>query len=159
MNEAREPRTQADITMYLALKDEGIFRSTDGGKQWQSFNNGLTAEKISALAAVGETLFAGTEIGLYRLDSDVWKKLPVDTSGAVCSLAVSENNLYVGTGSDLLVKLSPPMKVWEVAGDNRLHSIKILHSADLGTTWTDITPDHKYSLTGATIRCNNFNCR
>ena len=73
MDEAREQRTQANITMYLALKDEGIYRSTDGGRQWQSLNNGLTAEKISALTAVGETLFAGTEIGLYRLNSSVWK--------------------------------------------------------------------------------------
>ena len=148
MDEAREQRTQTDITMYLALKDEGIFRSTDGGKQWQSFNDGLTAEKISALTAVGETVFAGTEIGLYRLNSGVWKKLPVDTSGAVCSLAVSGNNLYVGTGADVLVKLSPPMKVWEATKGNREHSIKVLHSADFGTTWTDITPEHKYSLTG-----------
>ena len=46
MDEAREQRTQANITMYLALKDEGIYRSTDGGRQWQSLNNGLTAEKF-----------------------------------------------------------------------------------------------------------------
>ena len=148
MNEAREQSAQTDITMYLALRDEGIFRSTNGGTQWQSLSDGLTAEKISALVVVGETVFAGTEIGLYRLDSGVWKKLPVDTSGAVCSLAVSGNNLYVGTGSDLLVKLSPPMDIWEVAARNTVHSIKILHSADLGATWTDITPEHKYSLVG-----------
>ena len=146
VTEARN--SQAQTAMYLALKDEGIFRSTDGGTQWQSFNNGLTAEKISALAAIGETVFAGTGIGLYRLDSRVWKKLPVDTSGAVCSLAVSGNNLYVGTGAELLVKLSPPRKVWEVAGRNRAHSVKILHSVDLGDSWTDITPDNKYSFTG-----------
>ena len=48
----------------------------------------------------------------------------------------------------MLVKLSPPMKVWEATKGNREHSIKILHSADLGATWTDITPEHKYSLTG-----------
>lgn len=145
---AREPHTQADITMYLALKDKGVFRSTNSGTQWQSLRDGLTAEKISALSAVGETVFAGTEIGLYRLDSGIWKKLPVDTSGAVCSLAVSGNNLYVGTGSDLLVKLSPPREIWEVAERNTSHSIKILHSADLGATWTDITPEHQYSFTG-----------
>ena len=149
-DEARESRTQADITMYLALRDGGVFRSTDSGTHWRHLNEGLTVpEKISALAAVGETVFVGTEIGLYRLDSGVWKKSPVDTSGAVCSLAVSGNNLYVGTGSDLLVTLSPPMKVWEVAGDrNASHSIKILHSADLGATWTDITPEHEISFTG-----------
>ena len=148
MNEAREQSAQTDITMYLALRDEGVFRSTNSGTHWQSLSDGLTAEKISALSAVGETVFAGTEIGLYRLESGVWKKLPVDTSGAVCSLAVSGNNLYVGTGSDLLVKLSPPMDIWEVAARNTVHSIKILHSADLGATWTDITPEHKYSLMG-----------
>ena len=149
IDEAREPRTQANITLYLALRDEGIFRSTDGGTQWRHLNEGLVvSEKISAVTAVGKTVFAGTEIGLYRLDSGVWQKLPVDTSGAVCSLAVSGNNLYVGTGSDLLVKLSLPMEVGKFAGQNREHSIKILHSADLGATWTDITPEHKYSFTG-----------
>ncbi len=148
IDEAREPRTQADITMYLALRDEGVFRSTNSGTHWQSLSDGLTAEKISALSAVEKTVFAGTEIGLYRLDAGVWKKLPVDTSGAVCSLAVSGKNLYVGTGSDLLVKLSPPREIGEVAGRNRSHSIKILHTADLGATWTDITPEHKYSFTG-----------
>ena len=149
IDEARVPRTRADVTMYLALRDEGIFRSTDSGAHWRHLNEGLTvSEKISAVAAVGETVFAGTELGLYRLDSGVWKQLPVDTSGAVCSLAVSGNHLYVGTGSELLVKLSPPMDIWEVAGQNTEHSIKILHSDDLGATWTDITPEHTYGLTG-----------
>ena len=40
------------------------------------------------------------------------------------------------------------MKVWEVAKRNRVHSIKIFHSTDLGATWNDITPDETYSFTG-----------
>ena len=137
IDEAREPRTRADITMYLALRDEGIFRSTDGGTQWRHLNEGLTvSEKISAVAAVGETVFVGTEVGLYRLDSGVWKQLPVDTSGAVCSLAVSGNNLYVGTGSELLVKLSPPMDIWEVA--DRTGNIQSKFSTQL--TWEQLGP-------------------
>ena len=132
---------QAGVTMYLALKDEGIFRSTDGGTQWSPLNDGLKADKISVVATVGKTVFAGTENGLYRLKSGIWEKLPMDTSGAVCSLAVSGNNLYVGTGSDLLVRLTRT-ELFELKRSNRLdsewnnklYSTKIFHSADLGTS-------------------------
>ena len=62
--------------MYLALKDKGLFRSTDGGTRWVPLNDGLTvSEKISAMTAVGKTVFAGTENGLYRLDSGVLEEI------------------------------------------------------------------------------------
>ena len=134
------------ITMYLALRDEGVFRSTDSGTQWHPLHDGLTSEKISTIAAVDNTVFAGTENGLYRLDAGIWNKLPVDTSRAVCSLTVSGNNLYVGTGSDLLVKLTPIEISRESRnrGNNRAHPVKIFHSADLGTSWTEIMDGSEY---------------
>ena len=147
--------TQSHITIYLALRDEGIFRSTDGGTQWSLLRDGLTSEKISAIAVVDNTVFAGTESGLYRLDSGIWNKLPVDTSRAVCSLTVSGNNLYVGTGLDVLVKLTPTEisqeirnKKWEAWNkgwetwnnwrNNKSYAVKIFHSDDLGASWTEI---------------------
>jgi len=141
---------QPRITMYLALKDEGVFRSTDGGAQWLPLRDGFTSEKISAIAAVEKTVFAGTESGLYRLDSSVWNKLPVDTSRAVCSLAVSGNDLYVGTGSDLLVKLTPReiYRKRQNRWNNRSHPVKIFHSADLGTSWTEIMDGSEHSYEG-----------
>ena len=133
--------SQANITMYLALRDEGVFRSTDGGIHWHPLNDGLTDEIISAVAAVGETVFTGTGRGLYRLDSGVWKKLPVDTSRAVYSLAVSENNLYVGTGAELLGLM--PIETKQVVPTSTSPSIKIFHSANLGASWAEITPSYK----------------
>ena len=130
---------QAHITMYLAL-DEGIFRSTDGGTQWNLFNDGLANKRISTVAAVGKTVFAGTARGLYRLNSGTWKKLPVETSRAIYSLAVSENNLYIGTGPDLLG--FTPIEEQEVPRIES-HTLKIFHSADLGASWTEITPSYK----------------
>ena len=133
-----ESTPQAPMTMYLALKDKGIFRSTDGGTRWVPLNDGLTVpEKISAMTAVEKTVFAGTENSLYRLDSGVWKKLPLDTSGAVCSLAVSGTDLYAGIGHELLVRLTP-MELQEVARDDKLNFVKIFHSTDLGASWTEI---------------------
>ena len=130
--------SQVPITMYLALRDRGIFRSIDGGVQWIPLNDGLTvSEKISAMAAVGKTVFAGTENGLYRLDSDVWEKLRLDTSGAVCSLAVSGHNLYAGIAHEFLVRLTPS-EIKAVMWNNRSDFVKIFHSADLGASWTEI---------------------
>ena len=136
--------SQADITMYLALRDEGVFRSTDGGRQWHPLNDGLPGEIISAVVALGETVFTGTGTGLYRLDSGVWTKLPVETSRAIYSLAVSKNNLYVGTGPELLGLT--PIETGQVVPTSASYSsssIKIFHSADLGASWTEITPSSK----------------
>ena len=129
---------EAGITMYLALRNEGIFRSMDGGIEWDLLNNGLTGERISAVAAIGETVFTGTSGGLYRLDSDIWKKLSVSPLKTVYSLAAFENNLYVGMGPDL-VGLTP-MDARAIVRSDELRSGRIYRSIDLGASWTEITP-------------------
>ncbi len=135
---ARSPRS---YTMYLAFRDEGIYRSTDGGTQWNLFNDGLANKTISTVAAVGKTVFAGTARGLYRLSSGTWQKLPVETSRAIYALAVSENNLYIGTGPELLG--FTPITIEQEVPKNESHTLKIFHSADFGASWTQITPSYK----------------
>ena len=132
---------QADITMYLALRDTGIFRSTDGGTQWESLKKGLIGERISAVAAIGKTVFAGTNRGLYRLDSDFWKKLPVATSETIYSMTVLKKNLYLGTGPDLF-GLSPA-DAKSIGQSRKASHSKIFRSSDLGASWTEITPKSK----------------
>ena len=140
-DKAQKQRSQADITMYLALRDAGIFRSTDGGTQWESLKNGLIGERISAVATLGKTVFAGTNRGLYRLDSDFWKKLPVATSETIYSMTVLKKNLYVGTGPDLF-GLSPADA--KLIGRRRESShSRIFRSSDFGASWTEITPKSK----------------
>ena len=140
-DKVQKQRSQADITMYLALRDAGIFRSTDGGTQWESLKDGLIGERISAVAAIGETVFAGTNRGLYRLDSDFWKKLPVATSETIYSMTVLKKNLYVGTGPDLFGRSPADVKL---IGRRRgsSHS-RIFRSSDFGASWTEITPKSK----------------
>ena len=135
-DEAPRHHSQARTVMYLALRDEGVFQSTDGGRQWNPLNNGLVGKKIYALAAVKDTVFAGTNRGLYRLNSGVWKQLSVDVSEAIHSLEVFENNLYVKTGPDLLARTKT---ITETVSDNSGSSCRIFHSTDLGASWTDIT--------------------
>ena len=71
--------SRTGIAMYLAFRDEGIFRSTDAGTRWNSFNEGLSGKRIRAVAEIGSVVFAGTNRGLYRLGADRWEQVPVET--------------------------------------------------------------------------------
>ena len=139
-----------DDALYLALRDEGIFRSTDTGKQWTPLNYEIENSRIGAIAAVENRVFIGTNRGLYRLHSETWVKLPVTTK-MIHSLSVSGNNLYIGTGRDrskldtaegmqaeleeLMNTINSDVRRWEV-----------FYSTDLGDSWTDITPTSESNM-------------
>ena len=137
---------QAHPVMYLTLQDKGVFRSTDAGAQWTLLNDGLTGKSVSAVAAIGNTIFAGTNSGLYRLNSGVWDQLPVATSEVIHSLVVSENNLYVVTGHTLftlgLLESRLKDKGQIIRGYNASSS-RVFYSTDLGASWIEITPKNK----------------
>ncbi|MDE0325248.1 MAG: sigma-70 family RNA polymerase sigma factor [Candidatus Poribacteria bacterium] len=140
--------------MYLALHTKGIFRSTNAGAQWNLLENGLADQSVYAVTAVENTVFAGTNEGLHRLNSDVWQRLSVGTSEPVYSLIGFENNLYVGMNSDFLplgpfkpIPRVPKERVERLIlsrtpWDNESTS-RIFHSTDLGASWTEITPKNE----------------
>jgi hypothetical protein len=101
--------------MYLILSN-GVFRSTDAGNTWHAFNNGLTAPKIQDAAAIENALFLRTLNGLYRLNSDVWEKLP-GTPQFIDALTVAGDRIYL-----------------------RSRGQSLFTSDDFGDSWTDITP-------------------
>ena len=112
----------AQIEMYLVLAD-GVFRSTDTGKTWHAFNDGLTAPKIHTAAAVENALFLGTKHGLYRRNSGVWEKLSVAHAQSIDSLAVAGDTIYI----------SAPKQ-------NDQKSGSLFASSDFGVSWINITP-------------------
>ena len=142
-----------DEALYLLLKDKGVFRSEDMGQQWTPLGAELMDRNIFALATIENTVFVGTNQGLYRINPthssaiDMWEKLPLTTTKAIHSLATAENNLYVGTGPELgasseetrekiSAEVSAGQPVWE-----------IFRSTDLGDSWTEITPTSEPALT------------
>ena len=131
-----------DDGRYLAL-DEQVFRSTDTDKQWTPLVDKVEGRIILAIAAIENTVFVGTTQGLYRLHAGTWEKLPVDTTNAIHSLAVSENNLYVGTGPDfyqLMTAEGRAAYVKQLMPGNNSQAWELFHSTDLGNSWTEITP-------------------
>ena len=142
-NEAPGHTSHPRPVMYLALHSKGVFRSTDAGAQWNLLENGLADENVYAVAAVGNTIFAGTNKDLYRLNSDVWERLSVHPSQqAILSLAVFENNLYVATGPEPLRWTSLESSANYTVQINTVDSPsleRVFHSIDFGASWTEIT--------------------
>ena len=126
------------VTLYLALQEQGIFRSTDAAQHWTPINNGLTGKRIFTIATIGNTLFAGTNQGLYRLGSSNWQQLLTDASGAVYALTVDQNNFYVGMAPDVVY--SESSKSYPKRPNLEVLQKRVFHSADLGDSWTEITP-------------------
>ena len=136
------PRT----VLYLALQNKGVFRSTDAGTQWNLLADGLADKIIYTVAAVGNTIFAGTAEGLYRCNSGTWQKLSIGPSGVIYTVTGFDNNLYVEMGSDPLpwgsIK-SMQKSVKQIGFSGKIGLSRIFYSNDLGASWTEITKENK----------------
>ena len=135
-----------DEGLYLAL-DNQVFRSEDAGQQWTPLIDKNAAGIVLAIAAIENSVFVGTNQGLYRVHSGAWEKLTIETSRAIHSLTVSENNLYVGTGLDFAELETADGRVAyagqlaaQLMGGEGSSTWEIFHSTDLGDSWTEITP-------------------
>ena len=126
---------QANITMYLGLVD-GVFRSVDAGKSWASLTDeNLTDRKIQAIAAIEDTLFVGTDKGLYRYSSEGWEQLPVGEAENISALASAEHRLYVAVGQEVTNKnLSISISMSSASNT----SPSLYRSTDLGDSWQAI---------------------
>jgi photosystem II stability/assembly factor-like uncharacterized protein len=144
--------------LFAGTEDQGVRKSTDGGKTWLSATNGLELpeERIFALVAEGIYLHAATFNGLYRSANGggSWSKfgngLPEYTSAG---LAVDGSSLFAWSetrvfrssdhGSNWIASGDPvPGPIGRlvvagstviVAGGNLIHT-----SRDRGATWSTL---------------------
>ena len=138
------PGAEDGVTLNLALV-EGVFRSVDAGKSWIPLNDeNLAGRKIRAIAAVENTLFAGTDSGLYRLNTDTWEKLTVrpaemsEMKTAIHALAVDEHRLYVAAGDEVTNQNQIGMQLRSSLTGSGEWSL--YRSTDQGDTWYSIDP-------------------
>ena len=135
---------ESDMSLNLGLV-EGVFRSVDAGKSWIPLNDGtLTDRKIRAIAAVENVLFAGTDSGLYRFNTDTWERLTIrpaemsENKSAIHALVVDEHRLYVAVGDELTNQNQIGMQLKSSLTGNEQWSL--YRSTDQGDTWYSIDP-------------------
>ncbi len=132
------------ILFYLGnnIQTNDLFRSEDSGKTWEVIN-GPIDRHIYSIVNIQNTLFARTNIALYRFTDENWQRLEFPVSiGEIRSVAAAEEKLYVVTE----------------ASDNVLDSGKVsqgmergwwvFRSTDLGDSWDDITPTNAWPVKG-----------
>ena len=155
-----------NMTTYLAFTF-GVYRSNDVGKTWKKLSEGLKGRKISAIVAIDNTIFAGTNKGLYQLNSDTWEKLAIgpeknsDKTYNISELIATKNHLYVAaktSGGNLfdgkhkvfveglpiteIVKPNKelPSRIEVKNADGQGITWTLFHSTDRGKSWKSITP-------------------
>ena len=161
------PGTQSSMVIYLAYSN-GVFRTDDVGKSWTPLPEGLKDKKIRTIAAIENTVFVGTDKGLYRLNSDTWEQLIINPEDAqdetldIAALIATENHLYVAAelgwvtfADDLLYKVraesiirdvilpsDKELPSWiEISGNEGMAiAWSLFHSTDRGNSWKSITP-------------------
>ncbi|MYF99653.1 sigma-70 family RNA polymerase sigma factor [Candidatus Poribacteria bacterium] len=129
---------QQQPQMLLCLKEKGIYKSDDHGKNWKHQTDLFNDEIITTATSIKDTMFIGTHKGLYISENGTFRKMPVEAIGygaSIHSLTVNKNNLYVVSGPDLF---SPGIEKQKAPTTAR----NIHYTADAGTTWFNITPTY-----------------
>lgn len=83
--------------ILVGTSNEGILKSSDNGKSWQPFNNGLYFQEVNMLYAQGGNLFAGTLRDLFKWSSsrEKWE---------ACSVGMKNKNI-ISMGGDKQKKI------------------------------------------------------
>ena len=130
-----------DAGFYLAFM-EGVYHAKDGKASWVPLKDGLEANRIHALAAVENTVFAGTDNGLYRLGAGTWERVSIRPEGVstekstIYALIVAEHRLYVAAGEAFTNWLELRSK----SGMTNNPWWSLYRSTDSGDSWYSIDP-------------------
>ena len=147
-----DPGAQADIIMYLGLAG-GVFHSVDAGKSWTPVSDPLVNKEISAITAIENVVFVGTDSGLYRCNSEGCTLLPVGESDNIRAVVSAEHRLYVAVGEKAVNQdfgFALPARMI------RKTPLSLHRSTDLGDSWQTLdfikTKTEPSSPSGMTIR-------
>ncbi|MBI3605768.1 MAG: IPT/TIG domain-containing protein [Nitrospirae bacterium] len=123
---AVSPRFSQDKTVFLATDNEGVLKSTDGGKNWSAVNTGLDSLRVNSVAVTpdfssNQTAYVGTAHGVFKSVNGgrSWKEM--------------SNGITVRNIESLVISPSFSSDSTLLAGTN---GGGIFKSTDGGNTWT-----------------------
>jgi photosystem II stability/assembly factor-like uncharacterized protein len=118
-----------------------LFLSSNNGTNWIEADSGLRATAVHSFAVKGDTLYAGTDSGVFFTANNGTSWAPVDSSlrnSIVWSLAVSGESLFAGTYGDGIFISSDNGKSWNAFDsgltDTHIHALAVSGGAMVAGT-------------------------
>jgi len=141
---------------HAATYSGGLYRSTDGGANWNLVNREIGRKGILSLLTKGTNLYIGTSgSGIYRSNDQGATAVPINNGLLlpinICSMASTDSNLYAGTygqgifRSDIRNELwcwtpTPGLILSMAAKDSKVFAASneggVYRSLDDGLSWT-----------------------
>ena len=106
------------LTQFAGTRTNGVFRSTNGGKNWLAVNSGLTNPYIYTLFINAHNIYAGTNSGAFRSSDDGESWIAINNGFEikkifrVYTFDVSEKYLFAGTNSHGVFRSSDNGENW-----------------------------------------------
>lgn len=154
----------APSTVYLGTKDDGVYRSHDGGQHWVSRRAGLDDVRVTAevqhIAFVPGTpprVFLATAMGVFVSDEggDRWHKRMAGITNVLMVTAVAVDParpevLYAGTSGGVY-KTTDGARTWVPFNTGLIPPGFVTSSRSLGVTALVIDPQHTEVLYAGTL--------
>lgn len=150
--------------IFTGTERDGIFISDDKGSSWAQYNDGLLDLTIRKFAVIGDTLYVGTNGGLYYLNEkqnrwiSAYGRSPLQVNGII----EFDNEIYIGTNQGAFKTVDHKSGWVPIMKDRSLHNIsavgktvyalaynELFASDDKGNSWHSAQtgmPAGKYSF-------------
>jgi photosystem II stability/assembly factor-like uncharacterized protein len=162
MNNGRVSTMTAIGSVLFAGTGDGIYRSTDHGRHWELVNQGMVASHVTALAAHGATVVAGTHGGGIHRSTDngaTWSSVGTGLPhlSPVTAFLLTDSTILAGTMYEGLYRSTDSGASWHeinneltdstiiglAANDSYLFAATregggIFRSDDNGAHWSDL---------------------
>ncbi|NWF88124.1 MAG: hypothetical protein HXY50_01545, partial [Ignavibacteriaceae bacterium] len=130
---------KVDNTIFVGTYAHGVFKSTNNGVSWTTFNNGLTGIiDIEELVQRGDSIYAGTigsSIYAARIDGNAWSpfnnNIPMNIAGNVFALYNFNGRLITGSGANANI-------YYNDAGSTNWTEVPFTKFSSLGTSMNSI---------------------
>lgn len=140
-------KTTFDTRLYALSNRDGVFVSTDAGKTWNSFNQGLTGFalrlEVREMLADGGTLYLCNRDGVYsrrialtstQPESAAWQAANAGLKGQIVNAITKTGDaLFIGTEASGAYRSTDGGTTWTSANTG-LTNLAVLSLANVGTT-------------------------